>query len=250
MARSNWKHDKEDPVYKLQRIIDGQFDGQLEQWAVEARDSRIPLIIEFGTEVNNAYHSWSGKHHGGGRTSRYGNRDLPDGPERFRDAYRHIINIFRGKQAKDITWVLHVDARPDPDDEWNKVKYYYPGDDYIDWIGISAYGQQKSDEQFMTFEQLINNIYPQIQEASAIRPLAILEFGIRERADKAKWIGDALDVVKSPKFPRIKAISYWNANHQDKKEKVELRIDSSTQALDTYKNKIKDSFFLGTASLG
>lgn len=251
MARSSWKHaNEEDPVYKLQRIVDGRFDAPLERWAGEARDLGIPLIIEFGTEANNAYHSWSGKHHGGGRTTRYGNRNLPDGPERFRDAFRHIIDIFRRQRAKNVTWVFHADARPDPDEEWNQVKNYYPGDDYIDWIGISAYGQQTSDETFMTFEQLVNNIYPQIQEASANRPVAILEFGIRQRPDKAKWISDALDAIKNQKFPRIKAVSYWNANHRDGNEKIDLRIDSSAESLKAYQDKIKDGFFAEVSRLG
>ena len=34
--------------------------------------------------------------------------NFPDGPERFRDAYRHIIDLFRKEGVKNITWCFHV----------------------------------------------------------------------------------------------------------------------------------------------
>ena len=35
-----------------------------------------------------------------------------------------------------------------PNIEWNEPKYYYPADDYIDWIGISIFGAHLNLLQF------------------------------------------------------------------------------------------------------
>ena len=52
----------------------------------------------------------------------------------------HIIDLFRALDVDNITWVFHIDAYNDPNTPWNQMAGYYPGDDYIDWIGVSAYG--------------------------------------------------------------------------------------------------------------
>ncbi len=179
MPRSDFYENQADPVYTMQKIIDGEFDEQLEQWAKDAANVGFPLLVEFGTEVNGDWFSWNGKYNGAGETSGYGDPNLPDGPERFRDAYRHIINICRQNNATNITWFFHFDADGSPDDDWNDFENYYPGDDYIDWVGISAYGPQEKNEDYREFDDILKNVYPRII-AMTDKPLAILEFALTE----------------------------------------------------------------------
>ncbi len=179
MARSNFNEDQADPVYSMQRIIDGDFDSELTQWAIDAANTNTTLLAEFGTEVNGSWFPWNGVYNGGATTTNYGDPNLPDGPERFRDAYRHIIAICRNNGATNITWFFHVDAEGQPDEDWNKIANYYPGDDYIDWVGASVYGNHFQDEDYITFEDKLNMIYPDLV-ALTNKPIAILEFAITE----------------------------------------------------------------------
>lgn len=94
-----------DPIYTLQRIINGEFDAQLAEWARAARRTGIPLMVEFGTEVNGDWFPWNGRYNGGGVTGRYGDPAMADGPERFRDAYRHIVSLFRREGVRNVTWI-------------------------------------------------------------------------------------------------------------------------------------------------
>jgi beta-mannanase len=90
--------------------------------------------------VNGDWFPWNGRWNGAGRTDGYANPDLPDGPERFRDAYRHIVDICRNKGGNNLTWFFHVDVGAWPKQPWNtRFANYYPGDAYVDWIGISDY---------------------------------------------------------------------------------------------------------------
>ena len=254
MPRSHFEQGTgPDPVYTMQGIIDGDFDQPLRQWARDAALRGIPLLVEFGTEVNGDWFSWSGICNGGGETERYGDSDVADGPERFRDAYRHIIDLFREEGAGDIiTWVFHVNAGSWPEEPWNTMAAYYPGDDYIDWIGISVYGPHWPGE-WETFTQVLDPAYSEFSAISTEKPLAVLEFGVvddPELGDKATWIREALESIKSGRYPRIKAISYWHETWGKEGGTVsDLRLDSSPQALEAYRETIADPFFVGVAQV-
>lgn len=179
MPRSDFKVGGPDPLYTLQKIIDGQFDRELTQWATDAKKSAIPLLVEFGTEVNGNWFPWNGAYNGDSLKDTYGDPTQADGPERFRDAYRHIVTIFRNNEVDNITWFFHVNASGDPEESWNEISQYYPGDAYIDWIGISVYGPQTKEEMYQSFNEIMNKVYPEITKISN-KPIAILEFGITE----------------------------------------------------------------------
>lgn len=247
MPRSDFIEGNQDPVYTLQKIIDGNFDNEFVQYAKSAGYFGKPIMIEFGTEVNGNWFSWSGMYNGGGETDNYGNPEMADGPERFRDAYKHIINIFRKEGADNITWVFHAAAESAPEEKWNRMTEYYPGDNYIDWIGVSIYGAQEQGEKWHTFKKLITNCYNELRTVSAMKPIAILEFGVIEdphKGNKAKWIHDALQLLIDSKFPGIKAISYWHSLWRDDNGIINnMRLDSSPESIIEYKKQINNSIF-------
>jgi len=179
MPRTNFEEGGPDPTYSLQKIIDGVFDIALTQWAIEASNTNIPLLVEFGTEVNGNWFPWNGQYNGAGETTLYGDIYLPDSPERFKDAYRHIINICHANNANNITWFFHVDAYSEPHVSWNELENYYPGDDYIDWLGVSIYGPQENNDEYQEFSEIMDDVYPSLINLSS-KPIAILEFAITE----------------------------------------------------------------------
>jgi len=179
MPRTNFDEGGPDPNYTMKKIIDGDFDTALTQWAIDASNTNIPLLVEFGTEVNGNWFPWNGQYNGAGETTGYGDPNLFDGAERFRDAYRHIIDICNTNGANNITWFFHIDAYSEPNTDWNKIENYYPGDNYIDWLGVSIYGPQESGEDYQEFSEIMNDIYPSLSNLSN-KPIAILEFAITE----------------------------------------------------------------------
>ncbi len=179
MPRSDFKEGGPDPLYSMQKIIDGRFDKALIEWAMDAKKISIPLLVEFGTEVNGDWFPWNGSYNGGGIKDLYGDKNKADGPERFRDAYRHIVDLFRNHGVDNITWFFHVDAFGEPQKSWNSIDKYYPGDKYIDWIGISVYGPQTKDAPYHSFVEIMDTIYPVVLKLSD-KPIAVLELGITE----------------------------------------------------------------------
>ncbi|MBP8992326.1 MAG: hypothetical protein KBG30_00740 [Bacteroidales bacterium] len=164
-----------------QRIED--FESLVEKeiaWANEAKNCSTNLLVEFGTEVNGVWFSWNGYYYGGGTCDEYGDPNYPDGPEIFRDSYRHIIDLCNQQGCDNITWFFHFDVNDAPEEGWNNPIYYYPGDDYIDWIGVSTYGPFQRGDDYIEPKEIINKAYKKMQNVSTLKPYAILEFGVTE----------------------------------------------------------------------
>jgi hypothetical protein len=215
MLRSNANgNGGSDPAYSLQKIINGYFDSDLHAWCASAHDFGSSLIVEYGTEMNGNWFSWNGQYAGGGRKTGYGDPTLPDGPERFRDAYRHIIDICNAESANNITWVFHVNDGDYPDVSWNRFENYYPGDAYIDWIAVSVYSAQTpTDKYWTTFRSSMDNVYPRLAALTVNKPIIVAEFGATKNnplGDQAVFAHDALNDLITFRYPRVIGFSWWN----------------------------------------
>jgi hypothetical protein len=227
--------------FTLQRIIDGGFDRDLRAWARDARETNIPLLVSFGAEVNDDWGPWNAKWNGAGETDGYGDPAYPDGAERFRDAYRHVVSLFRDEGATNVTWFFHADAYP-PYDGWNTLDRYYPGDDYVDWLGISDYGSLTPAGPIVNFAAKLDasGIYPQLMRLST-RPAAVVEMGVVDGRAGAKpeWIRRAFAALRSGRYPRIHAAVWWNWRGAG----IDTRIDSSPAALRAFRAGVAGPFF-------
>jgi Glycosyl hydrolase family 26 len=247
MARSTWREGGGDPVYTMQRMVAGDFDAALTRWFTAARDTGIPMMVEFGTEVNGDWFPWNGLWNGGGTTTGYGDPAVADGPERFVDAYRHLVDLSRAAGATNLTWVYHVNADSRPRKPWNTIAAYYPGDAYVDWIGVSIYGNQSPGDYFGSFRELLDRCYGQLAALSADKPLAVLEWGIAQhpsRGTKAGWIANALRWMRSGRWPRLAAASYWHEDWPNADgTRTNMRIDTSPAVRAAYRAGVASGFF-------
>ncbi len=244
MPWSDFYLEEPDYTYSLLDIIDGKFDPQLIQWAGSVKKVNFPVLIDFGVEMNGDWFPWSGYFYGGGEKKKYGDPNYPDGPEIFRDAYRHIIELFRKRGVKNVTWFIHYNGIPSPNEWWNKFKYYYPGDDYIDWVGLSIYGAITPDEETIKFSKIFESALSEIREFTN-KPIAILEFGMVEKgnSEKSEWLKEAFDTILKHKDD-VKAISYWHESWENDDGTIsDLRIDSSEESLEVYREAIKNKIF-------
>ena len=202
-----------------------------DRWAEGARDFGKPFFVSFCNEMNGCWFPWSGCFYGG--------RD--GGPEIFKKTWRHVVDRVRAKGADNIIWVFHVNAFPGENDVWNMMASYYPGPDYVDWLGISIYGQQfRNDRAWAHFRDLID--WP-VKELSAVdpkKPIMIAEFGVGEfpkSGNKADWFTEALAII--PKNPRIRAAVIWHERWQNQDGSFSnLRINSSPAALEAFRQGI------------
>ena len=197
--------------YTLERIAAGDFDRQLTAWADAARALGVPLLLSFGADVNEDWGPWNGRWNGAGETEAYGDLDTPDGAERYRDAYRRLVTIFRSEGARNVSFVFSVDARS-PSAEWDAVRLYYPGDAFVDWLAISDYGSLDPGAAVVPFARRLTDsrVYATLTRSSR-RPIAVVAGTVDDAAHgRAAWIRDAFRALRSDRYARVKAV-VWSA---------------------------------------
>jgi glycosyl hydrolase family 26 len=231
--RTQEKRGIKDPVFSLERIIGGEFDDKIEQWGVAARNFGQPLMVEWGGECNGWWMPWNGRQYGSDER----------GPELFKTAYQRIIGLMNEAGATNITWVFHISGEDNPlsdSDPWNAFEKYFPGNESIDWVGVSVYGPQNPDplDDLISFSCLLEDYtdrngcqaegtLSRIRNMAPEKPIAVAEFGCAaaipdiacpdpeadwRRYDQraACWAHHALHDMFNRWGDTISAFSWWN----------------------------------------
>ena len=229
----NWETGEKDPFLRLDYINRGDFDAQIRYWADIARQLPFPIMVEFMPEANGNWYQWSGVLY-------------DNGPALYKAVYQRFINICRQEGATNITWVFHMNTIANPSTPGNNMAAYYPGDEYIDWLGLSVNGALYQSDYWDSFTDLLDPGYAEMTKVST-KPLAIVEAGVIELnsdpGKKAAWINDAYNALKSGNYPLVKAFTYWNEPSWTA-EGNDMRINSSPLALQAARNLMLDSMFL------
>ncbi len=225
--------------FALTEILAGKWDSYIDSWADGAKDFAKPFFVSFCNEMNGDWFPWSGYYYGAEN----------GGPEVFKKAWRHVVERVKARGADNILWVLHFNAFPAVNDEWNVMASYYPGSGYVDWLGLSVYGKQfRNEGDWANFQDLIQWPYKEICALDSKKPVMLAEFGVGDfpkSGDKARWIRDALKMI--PGYPRIKAAIYWHERWQNEDGTYSnLRINSSPQALEEFRKEIACPEWIGS----
>ena len=140
-------------------IAAGDYDSYLRSYAVSVRRYGHAVVIGFGHEMNASWYSW------GYRSVR---------PAVFVAAWRHIVSIFRQAGADNVTWLWTVQAKT-PGAE--PVRAWWPGRQYVTWVGIDGYYYRRSDTFAAVFGSTITAVRdftrrPVLLSETAVGPLA------------------------------------------------------------------------------
>jgi len=222
MLRRDTDLDHADPVFGPSAILAGSFDEDLRAWGDAARAFAWPVVVEWGTEANGQWFPWNGVWNGG----------AGEGPRRFREAFRRIVQVVRGQGAENVTWVYHVNHEDDPDASWNRLEEYYPGDDVVDWLAVSVYGTQNPlDEHALDFAARMNEVIPRLARLAPSKPIVVAELGTAEhsRTDAIAWAVAAFDSLLSGRWPAVRGFSWWNeafVNDEDPGHDTEMRVQA------------------------
>lgn len=244
--------DTEYILKPLQYILDGKEDAYLRVWAQAARDFGKPILLRWGHEMNGDWYMWCGSRNGGGTTDGFGDPGVADGPERFVATYRYIHKLFDEAGAANVVWAWAPNVqfdRPDPlgplqihgSEPWNAIANYYPGDEYVDWLGMDGYnwGTSQAWSQWQTFDQIFAATYAELQAVNASKPMLIGEFASSEKGgDKAAWIRDAFQQIRA-KYTQIRAVVWFDIDKE-----TDWRIDSSPESLAAFREAVSGDGWL------
>ncbi len=210
MLRSDVDQKHAEKTFTLDRIVRGDFDGDLRNWALGAKEFGSPLLIEWGTEPNGDWFAWNGKWHGRGA----------GGPALFVTAYRHIVDVMRSAGGANLTWVWHVNWDDQPETKWNRLENYYPGGVYCDWLAVSAYGPTTptTGDGGESLAYKLDQVMPRLRKLAPDKPIILAEFGCdlhNREANASGWASAALTEIFSGKWPELAGFCWWNEGWQN-----------------------------------
>jgi len=209
------------PSYKA--ILNGSQDALIAKQADRLAQYGKPVFLRWAWEMNGSWYVWGGAKN----DSR---------PQDFTAAWRRVHDIFQAHNAVNVGWVWGPNWYSKPNEPWNEMINYYPGDAYVDWVAISGYG-----DSGLTPSAIYDAFYNQF---AARKPLMIAETGVNDRGGTTKpdWI-DALGTwVKA--HPAVAAIVWYDTDHSPG-TKENFRLDSTPGSLEAFKKISSDAYFSG-----
>ena len=204
-------------------VLRGDHDALIAWNAKQLKRFGRPVLLRWGWEMNGDWYAWSGAKNG-------------DDPAGYVKVWMRLRSIFADQGADNVSWVWSPNWNDSPAEKWNARAHYYPGDDQVDWVGVSGYNLHRETP---------GTLYQPIYDAFATRkPIMITEIGSVDRggSTKANWITLAANWIEQ--HPAIGAVVWFDTDtHPGYHEK--WRIDTDPESLAAFKAMAKDPHFAG-----
>jgi hypothetical protein len=184
-------------AYTLASIISGSHDEYIDLFAASIKAFGHPVTIRLMHEMNGNWYPWG--------LGVNGNR-----PGEYVRAWQHVHDRFAALGVTDVSWMwapnaVYTGSAP--------LASLYPGDAYVDTVGLSNYnwGHYHHDgfaTEWMTFGELFDESIAQLG-ALTTRPLWIAETGSSDKGgDKASWVADTL--AQAAARPQIAGLVWFD----------------------------------------
>jgi mannan endo-1,4-beta-mannosidase len=199
----------------IAEIADGATDAYTREFASAVRTLNLPVAISFGHEMNGYWYPW-------GTTA--------TDPVDYVRAWRRIHDIFLDVGAANVIWVWSPNnINPVPQ---VPLQPLYPGDSYIDWIGVVGY---YTDSGASTFPTLFGPTMAVVRKFTH-KPILIVETASQPGPRKRKDVADLFTGVAAS--PDVIGFIWF-----DYVKRADWRIGSDPAALAEFKRRAANDLF-------
>ena len=196
-------------------IAGGVYDDYLRSYADSVRDFGHPVIIGFGHEMNATWYPW-----GYGRVP----------AATFVAAWRHVVTLFRGQGAGNVTWLWTLQADTSGT---GPVHSWWPGANYVTWVGIDGYYYRRSD----TFAKVFGRTISEVREFTD-KPVLLSETAVGPQAGQAVKIRDLFRGMR--RYATLGLVWFDMAQHQGTYHQ-DWRIEDSAAAEAAFRQGVRDN---------
>lgn len=216
-----WDWDSREGI-SFDDILAGKWDSYLAKWAKAARKCKTPVYLRWGHEFNGDWYPWC-----------LGINGVT--PHKYAQTFRYIVDYFRKKKARNVKWIWCPDAQREIS------AGAYPGDDYVDWLGLDVYNFGENGHEgsrWISFDRAIYASYYFLRKHFPSKPIMICEMGSAENGgDKGQWI-EKFDRSLRFAFPGIVSFVWFNISKE-----ADWRIDSSGASLEAFRKMMQRPYF-------
>ncbi len=165
-----WESSVERPFDKL---LAGDWDERLGIFIDNAREYGDPIIFVPFHEMNGDWTTWSGTR---GDNS----------PEKLIAAWRRLRGQFA--ESPNVLFGWAPNAGSFPNQPGNQIEDYYPGDEYVDIVGVDGFN---FGNPWQTFDEVLGDALTRIGRYP--KPLYIFSTASAEGPRKPEWIAQAFE---------------------------------------------------------
>ena len=149
-------------------------------------------MLRFAHEFDNPAYPWS---ESGGNT-----------PDDFISAWRHMVNHFDSLGVGNVAWIWNP---------WEEegLEKYYPGDEYVDWIGVTClnYGKAASNNRWYDLDAIYRPFSQKIKKYN--KPVLLTEFGSTTfGGDQAQWLDRAFKLIET-EFTEVRGMVFFYSDN-------------------------------------
>lgn len=215
----------------LYSIVEGYFDSFFIAWANQIKQVDGIVLLRILHEFNGDWYPWC-----------IANNDK--NPLLLIKAYQHINTIFKEQKVNNIKFIWCPNSTSFPQEKWNFIMNAYPGDAFVDFIGLDIYNGAGKGMIWRSFRKEGIENYFILTQRLANKPLFICETASRERQNnesfssqnKAEWIKQMSEALKSD-MSKVRLLTWFD-------EKESFKINSSAKSEKAFLNYIfKDDYF-------
>jgi hypothetical protein len=223
------------PGWTIDQINQGYADSCLLNFGKKAAAFGKPFLLRIYWEFNGTWMHWSSS------------------GQPFIDAWRRTVNLIRQGGGTNVGFVWSPDGG-----YRDKAFASYPGDNYVDWVGVSAYNMNSSSAWCNPYvgpgwcelgQSLSYNpvTYPTIYDTYAkTKPFIVAENGSLEDplipGRKGQWFLNARDAIKT-KLPGVRALTYFDVDVSASEPGHNWLLNTSQSSLDGWKALAQDPYF-------
>ncbi len=223
------------PQYKLSVIAGSTYDTYVRSWASQLAAWGKPVLLRFAHEMNGTWYPWAAGKNGNSAAD-------------YVEAWQHLRSVFDEENANNVGWVwspnVHVDGFTDMAD-------LYPGDEYVDWIGLDGYNWGNwNGHRWQSFSGVFGPSIAKVRSFAAGKPLMIAETASgSDGGDKAAWIRSAFFSEIPIDFPEIRAVVWFDENKEKVGERP-WRYDTDTGSAKAFRAAANHPHYRAALSSG
>lgn len=220
-AETAWEHgsitmvDMDPPGREnaMTQIADGKFDWYLNDFARAVKGFGRKVIINFGHEVNGSWFSYGYTH---------------VQPATFVAAFRHLHEVFTDAGVRNVTWMWDVNVPVGS--QTGPIASFYPGDAYVNWVGIDGYDWQAK----RTFTETFGTMIKQVKSVTS-RPILVAETAVLPGPNAAMQVASWLHGIESDRLLGLVWFDVDKRHFQHTGDTHDWKLEDDSSALAAFR---------------
>ena len=234
------------PGVYLDEVIDGKYDANIQILAEACKQLNRPIYLRFGYEFDGAHNAYP--------------------PEIYKEAYRYFVDKMREHNVENVSYVWHswgttayydTVSYPDYYPEISGIatqELWYPGDEYVDWVGLSIFGTGYGNLNQNQIIQYLINFAENHAKPVMLAETAAIKTTNQSDSDwsipNTSWFENVFSLIENNDV--IRAFTYINVDWEGDNPTStwgDTRIQASTNTVQNYWRTNLETFIFADDNL-